>query len=36
MPKKWLDSKVRLRDSTRSDYQTMLGCYLLPYFGPRK
>lgn len=34
--KKWLDSKVRLRASTRSDYQTMLDCYLIPYFGPRK
>jgi integrase len=34
--KKWLESKVRLRDSTRADYQTMLDCYLLPYFGPRK
>jgi hypothetical protein len=34
--KKWLASKVRLRASTRSDYETMLDCYLIPYFGPRK
>jgi integrase len=34
--KKWLASKVRLRASTRSDYETMLDCYLIPYFGHRK
>jgi hypothetical protein len=33
---KWLASRVRLRASTRADYQTMLDCYLFPYFGPRK
>jgi len=33
---KWLASKVRLRASTRSDYETMLDCYLVPYFGHRK
>lgn len=27
---------MRLRASTVSDYEAMIECYLLPYFGPRK
>jgi integrase len=34
--KLWIDSKVRLRAASRSDYQITLDCYLVPYFGPRK
>ena len=32
---RWMDSKVKIADATRSDYRIMLDCYLLPYFGPR-
>jgi integrase len=34
--KLWIDSKVRLRAASLSDYKTTLDCYLVPYFGPRK
>jgi integrase len=33
---RWLESKVRIRATTLSDYRIMLDCYLLPYFGDRK
>lgn len=33
---RWLESKVRIRSTTLSDYRIMLDCYLLPYFGGRK
>ncbi len=36
LAQQWLASKVRVGHSTREDYETMLECYLLPYFGPRK
>jgi integrase len=32
----WIRSKVRICDTTQSDYQIMLDCFLIPYFGPRK
>jgi integrase len=36
LAKQWLASKVKIRHATLSDYRTMLDCYLVPYFGPRK
>jgi hypothetical protein len=36
LAKAWLDSKVKLRATSVSDYQIMLDSYLLPYFGARK
>jgi integrase len=33
---RWLNSKVRIRPSTRRSYEQLLVCYLLPYFGDRK
>lgn len=36
LAKLWIESKVRIGDTTLSDYNTMLDCFLLPYFGPRK
>ncbi len=36
LSKRWIESKVRIRATTLSDYRIMLDCYLLPYFGPRK
>ena len=33
---RWLESKVRIRATTLSDYRIMLDCYLLPYFAGRK
>src|SRR5688572_3797130 len=30
---RWIESKVRIRATTLSDYRIMLDCYLLPYFG---
>jgi integrase len=33
---RWLTSKVRIRETTASDYRIMLDCYLLPYFANRK
>jgi integrase len=32
----WIRSKVRIGDTTRSDYMIMLKCFVLPYFGTRK
>ena len=32
----WLESKVRIRETTASDYRIMLDCYLIPYFTGRK
>ncbi len=32
----WIKSKVRIGDTTLSDYLITLECFLLPYFGPRK
>jgi integrase len=32
----WINSKVRIGDTTLSDYQTMLECFLIPYFGVRR
>jgi hypothetical protein len=29
----WIKSKVRIGDTTRSDYLIMLECFVLPYFG---
>jgi integrase len=33
---RWLNSKVRIRPSTRRSYEHLLVCYLIPYFGDRK
>jgi integrase len=33
---RWLNSKVRIRPSTRRSCEQLLVCYLLPYFGDRK
>lgn len=32
----WIKSKVRIGDTTLSDYHITLDCFLLPYFGARK
>lgn len=32
----WIDSKVRIGDTTQSDYLITLECFLFPYFGPSK
>lgn len=36
LAERWLESKVRARATTISDYRIMLDCYLLPCFGPRQ
>ncbi len=36
LAKRWIESKVKIGQSTLDDYNTMLECYLLPYFGRRK
>lgn len=32
----WLENKVNVGKSTIDDYNTMLDCYLLPYFANRR
>lgn len=32
----FLDSKVKLRETTRSGYRELIDCYLVPYFGARR
>lgn len=32
----FLDSKVKLRDTTRAGYRELIDCYLVPYFGARR
>src|SRR5690349_2235827 len=33
---RWISSKVRISDTTRSSYSLSLSCFVLPYFGHRK
>lgn len=36
LAERWMQSKVRARATTLSDYRIMLDSYVLPYFGSRK